>query len=170
MSAESVAASPEKSDLFPPGIPFIVGNEGAERFSYYGMRAVLYMYLTALLVRFVDEGLVAPAEMAAARAHGTEVVHLFFAGVYLFPLIGAVLSDRLLGKYNVIFWVSLIYCAGHGCGGTSRRRRVSAGWPWSVRQWVTIGRSWLESSYPWGWVSFSSTSGRGRPRTTAFWR
>ena len=103
-----------RSDRFPSGIPFIVGNEGAERFSYYGMRAVLYMYLTALFVQFAETGMVPEAEMAAARAEGTEVTHLFFAGVYLFPLIGAVLSDRLLGKFNVIFFVSLIYCAGHG--------------------------------------------------------
>ena len=99
--------------LYPPGIPFIVGNEGAERFSYYGMRAVLYMYLTALFVVFREEALVPAAELGAAKAKATEVTHLFFAGVYLFPLIGAILSDRLWGKYNVILWVSLIYCAGH---------------------------------------------------------
>jgi len=99
--------------LYPPGIPFIVGNEGAERFSYYGMRAVLYMYLTALFVVFREEALVPDADLAAAKAKATEVTHLFFAGVYLFPLIGAILSDRLWGKYNVILWVSLIYCAGH---------------------------------------------------------
>jgi POT family proton-dependent oligopeptide transporter len=42
------------------------------------------------------------------------VTHLFIAGVYLFPMIGAILADRLLGKYRVILWVSLFYCAGHG--------------------------------------------------------
>ena len=51
--------------------------------------------------------------MADARARSTEVVHLFVAGVYAFPLIGGVISDRLLGKYRTILWVSLIYCAGH---------------------------------------------------------
>ena len=103
-----------KSDRYPSGIPFIVGNEGAERFSYYGMRAILYIYLTALFVRFAEDGMVPEAEMAAAKAYGTEITHLFFAGVYLFPLIGAVLADRLLGKYPVILWVSLLYCLGHG--------------------------------------------------------
>jgi len=34
--------------------------------------------------------------------------------VYLFPMIGAILADRLLGKYRVILWVSLLYCVGHG--------------------------------------------------------
>jgi dipeptide/tripeptide permease len=101
------------SDQMPPGIPYIVGNEGAERFSYYGMRAILKVYMIALFVQFVDEATVSPEVMADARARSTEVVHLFFAGVYAFPLIGATIADRLLGKYRTILWVSLIYCAGH---------------------------------------------------------
>src|SRR5690606_36473292 len=103
----------ERSDRFPPGIPFIVGNEGAERFSYYGMRAVLYIYLAALYVHFVPESQLSPEELGAAQAKATAVAHLFMAGVYAFPMIGAILADRLLGKYPVILFVSLIYCAGH---------------------------------------------------------
>jgi POT family proton-dependent oligopeptide transporter len=100
-------------DKFPPGIPYIVGNEGAERFSFYGMRAILKIYMIALFVRFVDESTLSPDVMADARARSTEVVHLFIAGVYAFPLFGAIVADRLLGKYRTILWVSLIYCAGH---------------------------------------------------------
>lgn len=100
-------------DRMPPGIPYIVGNEGAERFSFYGMKAILKIYLIALFVRFVDEAGVPPEMMADARVRSTEVVHLFVAGVYAFPLLGAIISDRLLGKYRTILWVSLIYCAGH---------------------------------------------------------
>ena len=103
----------EKSDKFPPGIPFIVGNEGAERFSYYGMRAILYVYLGALYVQFMPEADVSEAVSGAANARATAVAHLFMAGVYAFPMIGAIMADRLLGKYPVIFWVSIIYCAGH---------------------------------------------------------
>jgi POT family proton-dependent oligopeptide transporter len=33
--------APFASDRLPPGIPYIVANEGAERFSFYGMRAIL---------------------------------------------------------------------------------------------------------------------------------
>jgi POT family proton-dependent oligopeptide transporter len=97
----------------PPGIPYIVGNEAAERFSFYGMKAILKIYLIALFVRFVNESGVPPETMAEAEARSTEVVHLFVAGVYAFPLLGAVIADRLLGKYRTILWVSLIYCAGH---------------------------------------------------------
>ncbi|MBI3183731.1 MAG: hypothetical protein HYZ28_16460 [Myxococcales bacterium] len=114
LKAASEAAPPPKSDDFPSGIPYIVGNEGAERFSFYGMKAILYVYLVALLTKFVPEAMVPVAQLAHSKAEATQMVHLFVAGVYAFPLIGAILSDRLLGKYNVIFWVSILYCVGHG--------------------------------------------------------
>ncbi len=112
-----MAATPQRttpiSDRMPPGVPYIVGNEGAERFSFYGMKAILKIYLIALFLRFVDEGSVSADAMADAEARSTEIVHLFVAGTYAFPLLGAIIADRLLGKYNTILWVSLIYCAGH---------------------------------------------------------
>src|SRR5262249_13873058 len=39
--------------------------------------------------------------------------HLFMSGVYFFPIAGALLADSVLGKYRTIFWLSLVYCAGH---------------------------------------------------------
>jgi POT family proton-dependent oligopeptide transporter len=114
MSSPTATPPAERDDRFPPGIPYIVGNEGAERFSFYGMRQILYIYLTSLFIGFAAESAVAPEQLTTAKVHATQVVHLFNAGVYLFPMIGAILADRLLGKYRVIFWVSLIYCAGNG--------------------------------------------------------
>lgn len=91
---------------WPKGVPYIIGNEGCERFSYYGMRSILQVHLTAL---YAATGLVQlDAELSAQST-----VHLFFAGVYAFPMIGAIVADRLLGKYNTILWLSLVYCAGH---------------------------------------------------------
>ncbi len=115
-NAPTAAPPHARSDRFPAGVPYIVGNEGAERFSFYGMKAILKVYLIGLFLKSIgvlDESTATPEQLAAARAKSTEVVHLFVAGVYAFPLIGAVLSDRLLGKFKVIFWVSLIYCLGH---------------------------------------------------------
>ncbi len=40
----------EASNTVPAGIPYIIGNEAAERFSYYGMRAILMIYMTQYLV------------------------------------------------------------------------------------------------------------------------
>lgn len=91
---------------WPSGIPYIVGNEGCERFSYYGMNAILYVYCVSL---YVSSSIT--DDMAANMA--TSTVHLFKTGVYAFPMIGAILADRLLGKYNTILWLSFIYCMGH---------------------------------------------------------
>ncbi|HVR75043.1 MAG TPA: oligopeptide:H+ symporter [Planctomycetota bacterium] len=98
---------------FPPGIPFIIGNEAAERFSFYGLRAILYVYLVEMYLGFLPRETV-PELIAAAEVKATKVHHLFIAGVYAAPMIGAILADRLLGKYRVILWVSLLYCVGHG--------------------------------------------------------
>ncbi len=92
---------------WPPGIKYIVGNEGCERFSYYGMNAILYIYCVTL---YVSSSMTedASADMA------TSTVHLFKTGVYAFPMIGAIIfADRFLGKYNTILWISWIYCLGH---------------------------------------------------------
>lgn len=91
---------------WPPGVKYIVGNEGCERFSYYGMNAILYVYCVSL---YVASSM--PNDTAANMA--TSTVHLFKTGVYAFPMIGAIIADRFLGKYNTIIWLSWIYCLGH---------------------------------------------------------
>ena len=92
---------------WPKGVGYIVGNEGCERFSFYGMKSILQVHLTALFV-------LGAATQNMAETHAQELVHLFIAGVYAFPMIGALIADRLWGKYNTILWLSLVYCAGHG--------------------------------------------------------
>lgn len=127
MSTTPVPVTTEAT-RFPEGIPFIVGNEGAERFSYYGMRAILKTYLTAMYLHFVAVDIAGDAAVRAASSKATAVTHLFMAGVYAFPMIGALLADRLLGKYPVIFWVSLIYVAGHGTLALAGRFAVGENW------------------------------------------
>ena len=90
---------------WPSQIKFIVGNEACERFSYYGMRSVLAGYITGAVLR---GGLGQEADTA------TRIIHLFVFINYFMPLLGAWLSDRLIGRYRTILWVSLFYCAGHG--------------------------------------------------------
>jgi POT family proton-dependent oligopeptide transporter len=91
----------------PSGIPFIIGNELAERFSFYGMRAILYLFMTTALV--THEG--ARDLMSDARAK--EWTHYFIAGVYFTPLLGALMADLWLGKYRTIMVLSVVYCLGH---------------------------------------------------------
>lgn len=88
----------------PRQIPFIIGNEACERFSFYGMRNVLTDFLVGYLLISLAEAERQPA--------AKEVFHIFVMGVYFFPLLGGWLADRFLGKYRVIFWLSIVYCAG----------------------------------------------------------
>ena len=91
---------------WPKGVPYIIGNEACERFSFYGMRANLVPYLTTLYLA------TSLAEDAAGRQAAHDF-HLFIAGVYAFPMIGAIIADKFLGKYLTIMSLSLVYCLGH---------------------------------------------------------
>lgn len=91
----------------PSGIPYIVVNEAAERFSYYGMRAILVVFMT----QYLTDNTGALAVMSEQEAQG--YFHLFVSAVYFMPLLGALVSDGLLGKYRTIIFLSLVYCLGH---------------------------------------------------------
>jgi POT family proton-dependent oligopeptide transporter len=108
LSREGYRTSPDhETTNWPPGVPYIIGNEACERFSFYGMNAILAAHLASLYA--LHQGLAeVPSEKAATAA-----VHLFKAGVYALPMIGAILAERLLGKYRTIFFLSLVYCLGH---------------------------------------------------------
>ncbi|GAB6197097.1 POT-type proton-dependent oligopeptide transporter [Lysobacter xanthus] len=89
----------------PRQVPYIIGNETCERFSFYGMRNILTPFLVSTLLMYAPE-----AERAGIAK---EVFHSFVIGVYFFPLLGGWLSDRFFGKYNTVLWFSLVYCIGH---------------------------------------------------------
>ncbi len=101
-----IYTTPIKTDRMPPGIPFIIGNEAAERFCFYGLRAILVIYMTQYLRNRTG----ALATMSESDANFW--YHLFVASNYFFPTLGAVISDAFWGKYRTIFWLSLVYCIG----------------------------------------------------------
>jgi proton-dependent oligopeptide transporter, POT family len=107
MPSHPYRTAPDATPHMPPGVPFIVGNEAAERFSYYGMKAILMVFMTQHLMG--SDGQLAVMEEARAN----EYYHLFGSANYFFPIIGAILSDVFLGKYRTILSVSFIYCLGH---------------------------------------------------------
>jgi POT family proton-dependent oligopeptide transporter len=108
LSADGYRTTPDHQTTgWPPGVRYIIGNEACERFSFYGMRAILATHLASLYV--LHHGL---GEKEAEKA-ATAATHLFFAGVYALPMIGAILAERLLGKYRTIFYLSLVYCVGN---------------------------------------------------------
>ncbi|MEN3368036.1 MAG: proton-dependent oligopeptide transporter, family [Verrucomicrobiota bacterium] len=102
-----VPAVPDPKAPIPRQIRYIIGNEGCERFSFYGMRNILTVFLVTSLLTYLPE-----ADRASAAK---DVFHTFVIGVYFFPLLGGWLADRFFGKYNTIFWLSLVYCLGQAC-------------------------------------------------------
>ncbi|XP_054632008.1 solute carrier family 15 member 1b [Dunckerocampus dactyliophorus] len=83
---------------FPISIFFIVVNEFCERFSYYGMRAVLVLYFKYFL-RWDDD-------------FATTIYHTFAALCYLTPILGAIVADSWLGKFKTIVYLSIVYALG----------------------------------------------------------
>uniref|UniRef100_A0A8D3DBZ7 Solute carrier family 15 member 1b n=1 Tax=Scophthalmus maximus TaxID=52904 RepID=A0A8D3DBZ7_SCOMX len=83
---------------YPISIFFIVVNEFCERFSYYGMRAVLVLYFKYFL-RWDDD-------------FATTIYHTFVALCYLTPILGAIVADSWLGKFKTIVYLSIVYTLG----------------------------------------------------------
>ena len=104
----SYRSKPQELTGMPPGVPYIVGNEIAERFSFYGMKGILTVYMTQHLLNASGT----PDYMSDEEAKS--VYHLFTAAAYFFPLLGALLADIFFGKYKTILILSLGYCVGHG--------------------------------------------------------
>ncbi len=99
--------APPLSEHMPKGIPYIVGNEAAERFSFYGMKCILAIFLSKHLL----DSSGSPDYLSEEQAR--ECVHWFQMAAYFFPIVGAILSDWMFGKYKIILSLSIVYCLGH---------------------------------------------------------
>ena len=99
--------APRESEKMPLGIPYIIGNEAAERFSYYGMRTILVVFMTEFMRTAVGE------LDLMTEAQAKVWYHNFGTAVYALPILGALISDAWLGKYRTILFLSIVYCAGH---------------------------------------------------------
>ncbi len=106
MTKSRLLTAPVPSKKTPAGIPYILVNEAAERFSFYGSRCILVFFMTHLLKN-------AAGELAPMTAEQSKTwFHLFVSAVYFTPLLGALISDIWLGKYRTILWFSVLYCFG----------------------------------------------------------
>ncbi|MCH7910371.1 MAG: MFS transporter, partial [Candidatus Hydrogenedentes bacterium] len=99
--------APAPITTMPKGVPYIISNELAERFSFYGMRTILVIFMTKYLIG--ENGQLDVMSHEEAQGY----IHLFISAAYFFPLLGAFLSDVFLGKYTTIISLSLVYCLGH---------------------------------------------------------
>ena len=105
---ETTTESPQQnqSHKMPAGIPYILANEAAERFSFYGMTAILVVFMTQFLLS--RDGNLAVMGDETAK----EWFHWFNSAVYFLAVLGALISDIWLGKYRTILWFSILYCLG----------------------------------------------------------
>ncbi|CAG2219222.1 PEPT1 [Mytilus edulis] len=97
--SSGTARSKESNGGYPKSVFFILGTEFCERFSYYGMRAILILYLTKWLKFDAD--------------NATGVYHGFVFLCYFSPLFGAIIADGYLGRYRTILYLSIIYGIGN---------------------------------------------------------
>ena len=102
-----------QSNKFPKQIRYIIGNEACERFSFYGMRSILVVFMVQYLL------------MSQSEAKGN--YHLFVSVLYFLPVLGAMISDRFLGKYKTILYLSFFYCLGHGVLALEDSKRALLG-------------------------------------------
>lgn len=122
---------PSAAPGIPSGIPYIIGNEAAERFSFYGMKAILTIFMVEYLQWM---GTAAPVMGAGlSNAEATEHFHTFTAAAYFFPVFGALLADVFLGKYRTILYLSMVYCVGHAALALMGTPTIGAG------MWLFIG-------------------------------
>lgn len=106
MNRSKYITSPIPSEKTPKGIPYILANEAAERFAFYGMSSILVIFMTHYLMG--RDGVLNVMGGEEAKTW----FHLFKSAVYLTPILGALLADIWLGKYRTILVFSIVYCVG----------------------------------------------------------
>ncbi|XP_069172199.1 solute carrier family 15 member 2 isoform X2 [Procambarus clarkii] len=84
---------------YPRSVAFIIGTEFCERFSYYGMKAILTLYLHN--------------ELKYSEDDSTVIYHVWSMLCYFTPILGAIIADTFLGRFRTIFYISIIYVMGN---------------------------------------------------------
>ncbi|RNA30350.1 solute carrier family 15 member 2-like [Brachionus plicatilis] len=97
--AESNQTGPNaKKEKYPYVVFLIIVNEFCERFSFYGMRTILFIYFTQFIR--LDENT------------ATAVYHAYSSLCYFTPILGAIIADGFIGLYSTIVSLSVVYLIG----------------------------------------------------------
>ena len=102
-------ASPDLSRSFfghPVGLRTLFLTEMFERMTYYGMRAILLLYLVAAIK---DGGL------GIDEKTGSAIYGLYISGTYLLSLIGGYIADRIIGAQRAVWWGGIFIMIGNTC-------------------------------------------------------
>jgi proton-dependent oligopeptide transporter, POT family len=126
MSIAERSHSARAGDLFghPRGLTFLFATEMWERFSYYGMRALLVLYMVKYLLqpghaetvlglaalKAVLESIFGPLDTQPFSSH---IYGLYTGLVYLTPVFGGLLADRVLGQHRTVVLGAALMAIGH---------------------------------------------------------
>ena len=108
----------------PRGLAYIAFAEAWERFSFYGMQALLMLYMTGhLLNPGVIEGVAGFTAFRAGveavfgelspQALASQIFGLYVGFVYLMPILGGLVGDRLTGRTRAVLAGAVLMAAGH---------------------------------------------------------
>lgn len=108
----------------PRGLAYIVFTEAWERFSFYGMQALLVLYMTGhLLQPGTVDGVIGFAGFSAAvqavfgqlslQALATQIFGLYIGLIYFVPVLGGLLGDRVLGRRRAVIAGGVLMAGGH---------------------------------------------------------
>jgi proton-dependent oligopeptide transporter, POT family len=124
-SATATANGDERTFFGQPrGLAYIVFTEAWERFSFYGMQALLVLYMTGhLLHPGTVEGVIGFAGFRAAleavfgqlsqQALATQIFGLYIGLIYFVPVLGGLLGDRVLGRRKAVVAGAVLMAGGH---------------------------------------------------------
>lgn len=129
-AALGAASRPEDLQLqrsflgHPRGLAYIVFAEGWERFSFYGMQALLVLYMTSHLLHagtvqqvagFAGFRRLVEAVFGALspQALASQIFGLYVGLVYFFPIVGGLVGDRLIGRTRAVVLGAVLMAIGH---------------------------------------------------------
>ena len=108
-STTTTAGSPDHSRTFlgqPRGLATLFLTEMWERFTYYGMRAILLLYLVAA----IESGGLGIDEKTGSAIYG-----LYISGTYLLSLVGGYIADRIIGAQRAVWYGGILIMVGNAC-------------------------------------------------------
>ena len=104
----------------PKGLGYLAFTEAWERFSFYGMQALLVLYMVNFLLLPGNVEQVAGIEQLRSiygglegQAFASAIFGTYAASVYLTPILGGLLADRLLGKRRTVLLGAITMALGH---------------------------------------------------------
>ncbi|WP_206244738.1 peptide MFS transporter [Novosphingobium terrae] len=115
---------PQANSRHPRGLTVLATTELWERFSFYGMQALLMLYMTTRLVPLAGHGgvwgwlglrraLQSVLGPLSDQAYASQIFGLYTGLVYLTPLAGGLLGDRLLGRRQTVLLGGALMALGH---------------------------------------------------------